>query len=94
MPMPSDFATRLNLLSADLFADFLLMETPLRLRYRSAAIQEYNVAFGRFISSAMVFTDGHPGFFMRSRKESLRVVSVVFFGHESPLSAPNLGVES
>ena len=55
-----------------------------RPRPRAAAIHEYNVAFGRPISSAMVLTDGHPGFFMRSRKESLRVVSIIFLDMKIP----------
>ena len=55
-----------------------------RLRPRAAAIHKYNVAFGRPIYSAMVLTNGHPGFFMRSRKESLRVVSIIFLDMKVP----------
>jgi hypothetical protein len=35
-----------------------------------AATQAYKVAFDKPISSAIVLIDGHPGFFMRSRKAS------------------------
>ena len=64
----------------ELYVEFLFQSQ----RCRSAAIHEYNVAFGRPISSAIVLTKGHPGFFMRSRKESLRVVSVVFLDIKVP----------
>lgn len=90
--MPSDLATRLSLLSADLFEVFLFMAIPWRLRCRSAAIHEYNVAFGRPFGDGL---DRRASRLLYAFKKGIPEGCVdIFFGHKSPLSAPVLGVES
>ena len=73
------FRDKAELREGDLLLVSFFMATPLPALCFSAAIQEYNVAFGRCISSAMVPTDGHPGFFMRSRNASLMLFSTFDF---------------